>query len=281
MKAATARRTAVIAAGIAGIAGTAACHRRAHYTLEAVYAPPPGESADAGVLKADAAAMRRRLDALEAADARIEVKDGGIVVDFVRLPEGLVPADLAAQGGVLELVPVRGAPLPARASSTASASFDAVRVGDRYWSAPNRETLALATSGMNDVMIGDGANGTWRAWRVDRPRAIVSPRILEAQASTTDYGGPTVLVRLAPEAAQAFGALTGALAADQGVLLIVLDGRVMSAPRVMDPITGGNVMISLGTKASPADAKKLAASLVAGALPYPLELARESRLPAR
>jgi hypothetical protein len=59
--------------------------------------------------------------------------------------------------------------------------------------------------------------------------------------------GFTVQISLRPEDAGRLGTLTGEVAREQqprNQLAVVADGKVASAPQVLEPITGGTVMIS-------------------------------------
>jgi preprotein translocase subunit SecD len=74
------------------------------------------------------------------------------------------------------------------------------------------------------------------------------------------------------EGAQKFGTLTTELIGQP--LGIFLDDKLVSAPRVNSPITGGSGIIEGGFTAE--DAKKLAIQLKAGQLPVPLEMVQNS-----
>lgn len=80
--------------------------------------------------------------------------------------------------------------------------------------------------------------------------------------------GPQLLVVLSPISAARFAKLTAANVGRK--LAIILDGRVTSAPILMDRIDGGKLVIQLGA-GDPTrlrhDAQELAAVLTAGALP--------------
>jgi preprotein translocase subunit SecD len=58
-------------------------------------------------------------------------------------------------------------------------------------------------------------------------------------------------------------------------LLIVLDDVVTSAPVVMEPITGGRAMVTLGAGTEEATARQLAAALEGGPIEGGLTLTRE------
>lgn len=106
--------------------------------------------------------------------------------------------------------------------------------------------------------------------------SCLSPRILEAEV-TADRDTNTPMLNLTFDApgASDFGALTGKLVRRR--LLVVLDGRVTSAPVVMEAITGGRAMITFGRDAKEADAERLAKALRGGALPGPMTLETQGR----
>ena len=64
-------------------------------------------------------------------------------------------------------------------------------------------------------------------------------------------------------------------AADDGnrAVAMVVNDRVVSVPRVSEPITNGNCMLSMGTTAD--EALEVMRMMVAGRLPYPLVILRE------
>jgi preprotein translocase subunit SecD len=78
-------------------------------------------------------------------------------------------------------------------------------------------------------------------------------------------GEPVVTLRFNDEAAVRFARITGANIGRQAA--IVLDGTVLSAPVIHEPITGGAAQIS-GNLAV-ADAEALALALRTGSLPVP------------
>lgn len=102
----------------------------------------------------------------------------------------------------------------------------------------------------------------------------LAPRLMEAEVKPNPNTGRKQLALLfdAPTATK-FGELTGKLVRRR--LLIVLDGRVQSAPMVMEAITGGRAMISFGTKSSDDEVKRLSLALAGGALPAPVTLQKE------
>ena len=79
---------------------------------------------------------------------------------------------------------------------------------------------------------------------------------------------PVVSVRFTAEGAQLFETITRENTGE--FLAIFLDGELMSAPRINEPISGGQAIISGGFDAE--EARELARNLSFGALPVPIEL---------
>ena len=79
---------------------------------------------------------------------------------------------------------------------------------------------------------------------------------------------PIVAIRFNSEGGDLFGNITRDNVGEQ--LAIFLDGAIMSAPVINEPITGGQAIISGGFSAD--EAKALAENLNFGALPVPIEL---------
>ncbi len=96
-----------------------------------------------------------------------------------------------------------------------------------------------------------------------------------ASAEITDdlEGMPAVTLVFTDKGAKAFAELTTRIVDEK--LAIVVDGTVVSAPVVMEPIVGGKAQI-MGTES---DVRSLAWVLDSGALPVTLTLSEERSLP--
>ncbi len=108
---------------------------------------------------------------------------------------------------------------------------------------------------------------------VIRKRVIISGEQLEGANGTMDQqsGGWIVGFNLNTRGAEKFGKVTQDNVGRR--LAIVLDGEIVSAPVIRQPILGGRGQIS--GDFSPAEAKNLALLLRAGALPAPLRIMQE------
>ena len=107
---------------------------------------------------------------------------------------------------------------------------------------------------------------------VVRKRVMVSgERLVDAQPSFDESGRPSVTFRFDSAGAKRFGETTQANV--NRPFAIVLDGKVVSAPVIREPILGGSGQIT--GRFSVAEAQDLAVVLRAGALPAPLKILEE------
>ncbi|GAB3382623.1 protein translocase subunit SecD [Spongiibacter taiwanensis] len=114
--------------------------------------------------------------------------------------------------------------------------------------------------------------GTASRYRLERAVALQGKHIRDARLTfQADTGEPVVSFRLDKEGADQFAELTRDNAGR--VLAVVLDGRVITAPVIRSPISGGSGEISGAFTA--AEAGELALLLRAGALPVPLQVIEE------
>ncbi len=106
---------------------------------------------------------------------------------------------------------------------------------------------------------------------VVRKRVEVSGENLVDAQPTYQQNQPVVSFRFDSAGARKFGAVTRDHVGE--LLAIVLDGKVISAPRIREPILGGSGVISGSFTAQ--SANELAVLLRAGALPAPLQIVEE------
>jgi preprotein translocase subunit SecD len=90
----------------------------------------------------------------------------------------------------------------------------------------------------------------------------------DSKASVDQAGHPIVTLQFNDEGAKKFADLTAANVGNQ--IAILLDGEVLTAPRVSEPITGGNAQITGSRDAK--EAEHLAILLRSGSLPVKLEV---------
>jgi preprotein translocase subunit SecD len=104
-----------------------------------------------------------------------------------------------------------------------------------------------------------------------RKRVMVSGENLVDAEPTFQQGEPVVSFRFDTVGGKRFGDATSKNAGH--LMAIVLDGKVISAPRIREPILGGTGIIT--GRFSVAEAQDLALLLRAGALPAPLTILEE------
>jgi preprotein translocase subunit SecD len=124
------------------------------------------------------------------------------------------------------------------------------------------------------IATEESAHGTYRAVCVGAVPILTEANIADATAS-----GEKVMIRLDADAAERFGDATAANVGHR--LAFVLDGKVLMAPVIQDPVRGGRAMLSVkaprGSGATDAQyAEALASSLTTGALPE-MKLVSETR----
>jgi preprotein translocase subunit SecD len=106
---------------------------------------------------------------------------------------------------------------------------------------------------------------------VEKRVMVQGEDLVDAQASFDQNGQPDVLFRFNLRGGQRFGQVTSENVGRP--FAIVLDGKVISAPRILGPITGGSGQITGNFSVEEAD--NLAVLLRAGALPAKLTVVEE------
>ena len=101
---------------------------------------------------------------------------------------------------------------------------------------------------------------------VTRSATVTREHVGDASVGANDFGEPHVEVRLTKEGAQAFEAMTTRSVGRR--IAIIVDGELMSAPVVQEPIPGGKLWITLPPASSAGTADRLAAALSVPKLPY-------------
>jgi len=150
--------------------------------------------------------------------------------------------------------------LRALLGSTAEMSFHRLAADPGPGRTPDRDAVRLP--------MADGSGSLV----VERRPALDGERLADASAAfNSETGLPVVHFRFDTQGAVAFGALTRALVGQP--FAIVLDGEILSAPVIREPITGGSGEISGDFTLE--ETVTLSALLRAGALPVPLEVIEE------
>ena len=120
------------------------------------------------------------------------------------------------------------------------------------------------------TMMLQGGRDDPQTYAVRRRVEVSGERLIDAQA-TFQEGRPVVNFRFDTAGGRRFGAVTSANVNQR--LAIVLDNKVISAPNIKSPITGGSGIIEGGFSVE--GAQDLALLLRAGALPAPLLVLEE------
>ncbi len=117
------------------------------------------------------------------------------------------------------------------------------------------------------VVPGQDLPAYSRPYLVKKEAAITGDVLQDARVSISEFNEPNVSVTFDSKGAREFDRITAANVGKR--MAIVLDGKVYSAPRINERISGGSGVIS-GTFTT-AEANDLAVVLRAGALPAPLK----------
>ncbi len=227
--------------------------------------------------------VRRRVDEMEGSRGAIVVAQGDdqIVVQVPGAIDSLGLSAVLSRGGHLQFLPV----------STAAYTFDLTEQGERFRAerdaAGEAATDAEVDLFLRGQLLGElelcwsyrtddvtGLRVRDRAHAVHPDTRLTGEMIADATVSFDQFNVPYVALEFDDPGRQAFCSLTGDLTGNE--LAIVLDGEVLSAPRVTEPICGGRARITMGsggnTQTQLQEAQELAVTLRAGAFPAPITI---------
>ncbi|WP_129647384.1 protein translocase subunit SecD [Peristeroidobacter agariperforans] len=186
--------------------------------------------------------VRRRIDAIGVAEPTVQALGTDRIL--VQLPGMQDPASIRTLLG-----------------STAKLTFHRVE----SWSVPGRGTPRIGT-------IRVPAADEDIEYILQQRPMLQGERLVQANASfDTQTSQPVVSFRFDDVGAKEFAKITTENVGRQ--FAIVLDGKVISAPRIQEPIIGGSGQITGNFTA--AETSSLSALLRAGALPVPLQIIQE------
>ena len=141
--------------------------------------------------------------------------------------------------------------------------------GSETLSAENLEVLAGKDARMGKVVVKDSSGKILKENPIILKKTVMTGADLKNAAPGTDQNGrPLVHIEFTNEGAKKFKEVTA-----QNVgkpLAIILDGVIISAPNVNEPISGGSAQIS--GDFSIEEMRNLVIKLKAGALPVPVKL---------
>jgi len=215
------------------------------------------ETVDAEALDQTLKTIRSRLDQFGVSDPVVEALPGGrisVVLPAVEDPERI--SRLIRRTALLELrlvgFPVGGGGVDSR---------EAILQNYGGQLPPDLEILEG---------VAPGPKGGKQFYGVQKRQVVTGGDLLSARSSLGQFDTPVIEFQLKPGAAQAFGEVTG-----QNVgsgLAIVLDGRVVSAPRINSRITDRGMIEG---KFSEQEVQDLVALLRSGALPARVTVVEE------
>ena len=131
----------------------------------------------------------------------------------------------------------------------------------------------IAPPGSEIVPMADPANGP--ALALKRVGRVSGDAIVNATTGLNAYSGESVVnIQFDAEGGQKFARMTQANVGQR--IAIVLDGAIITAPIVQEPILDGNVQISGGFTTE--SAEELAIMLRSGALPVPFRIVEEREI---
>lgn len=137
---------------------------------------------------------------------------------------------------------------------------------------PNEAMAGRVPVGSEIVPYGEG-EGNGAAFEVLRRQVMISgDQLISAQQSYEQQSNqPVVSIRFDSQGAATFAKVTAAAVGQR--FAMVLDGKVLSAPSINEPILGGSAQISGNFTVASANA--LSISLRSGALPVKMEVVEE------
>lgn len=292
-----ARNVAALLAATALLLG--GCSRRADFGDGAVvlaYAPRLPEGAPQAERLAMAGVVRDRLERRLSGSrtpARVELEGDRVLV---KVPAKIDPSELERIKGFLpvparfEFRSVDGKALAALADRVPAPSAVARDQTQNPETArllcPTSMAAELALKALQPLLRPDQAIafdvpssgvGRWMGYLLG-PVVVDNDGVARASTAWDEGGRPLVTATLTEAASIRFAELTRGSIGRQ--IAITLDGKVLTAPYVTSPITDGRIQITLG-KGGQDEANTLALVLkVRAALPVPLDLVEERRIPA-
>ena len=202
--------------------------------------------------------LDKKINALGVSEATVqqrrEDKDAELLVQLPGVDDPAHVKQVLQTAAQLELYDVKGGPYGSREEALAQ----------------NNGVLPVGTK-----LIGSGAidpnTGTGGVYLAARTPVIRGPDVRDARAEQAQARGWETGFVLSQDAAKRFSTYTGANIG--GRLAIVLDGKVLSAPRIDGQISDNGVITGMGNQQKSSD---LALNLKAGALPAKLVYEQEN-----
>ncbi|HEX3130165.1 MAG TPA: hypothetical protein VH394_22710 [Thermoanaerobaculia bacterium] len=162
-------------------------------------------------------------------------------------------------------------------SKTGALEFRLVRAPKEVHGARSREELlsSFPVGVPVDVEILEGNATEGRVYFAVERRLVIEGRALRsAHPTMSSLNQPSIAFEIAPEAAEAFRKATGDHIGSN--LAIVLDGEVLSAPRIYASIAGSGLIEGRFTLG---EVEEIAALMASGPLPAPVSVVEEKVVP--
>lgn len=227
------------------------------------------------ITKRTMAVIEQRLDAADVYDFRVVAQDnppnGRILVSLPEVPDRARVVDLITAVGQLELTAVVSPPSPSPAQTYDTKEAAVASLGGKV----PEDRSVLPYRDRDEVPTGEQhseANQQWTKWVIVEKPAIVDGSELRNTVASRGSGENYVIAfSLKPEAAEKFGAWTGAHINEY--LGVVLNGEVRSIAYIKSQISDQGEISGRFTKHS---AEDLALVLRSGALPARVKIVEES-----
>ena len=239
-----------------------------------------GSKVTSGAIEQAVGIIRQRVNSLGVAESEVTSQGTGINSQIVISVPGQTGQQIVKLVG--ETAELRFRQVLAEGNATAKSSASDTKtatlpsgvsqdINAKYASLDCSNTANLrggSTDNPGDTIVSCNRNGSTKY--ILGPAQVLGNMISKASAAIDQQGssGWYVLLNFNGEGTKKFGDVTSAitnLTAPQNQLAIVLDGLVVSAPRIIQAITAGNAQIT--GNFTQADASNLANVLKYGALP--------------
>ncbi len=215
-------------------------------------AETPNGKADPDAIQGVIAVIRNRIDSLGVTEPLIQQK--GINQIVVELPGVKDPEQaLRIIGDTAKLEFVEAIPSP---SDTLTPEQLKILGGDS------------AKLGILETYKEDGTTISHKTPMILKETLLTGADLKQATPGTDEYGRPLVQIEFTPEGSEKFAKVTESHVGKP--LAILLDGQIISAPTINEPIRGGKAQIS--GNFSITEMRELIIKLKAGALPVPVKI---------
>jgi protein-export membrane protein SecD len=236
----------------------------------------PGEAADQNSMDEARRIVSERIDALGALNPIVQQRGGDrIIVEIPGFSDPEKAASLIQQTALLEFVELPTSLTEGTAVRTDYREQKAAAAGAATTGTPGAAATAEVTATPTVAPAAPGAAET-PAPTGPVYHTVMTGSVLQTATvvRNTNTGAIEISFTLKPEGAKTFGDYTTAHVG--GILGIILDGKVISAPSINSAITSGSGVIE--GKFTREEAETLARQLQYGALPVPLKVQSTSTI---